>query len=64
MISKKAPAFLGTPPGEGGGGWGKGGVEKHDEDAGDGEDDFGEDAQDVRDGGQVHFWPPSGRLTG
>jgi hypothetical protein len=26
MISKKAPAFLGTPPGEGGGGWGKGGA--------------------------------------
>jgi hypothetical protein len=25
MISKKAPAFLGTPPGEGGGGGGKGG---------------------------------------
>ena len=24
MISKKAPAFLGTPPGEGGGGRGKG----------------------------------------
>ena len=24
MISKKAPAFLGTPPGEGGGGGGKG----------------------------------------
>jgi hypothetical protein len=24
MIAKKAPAFLGTPPGEGGGGWGKG----------------------------------------
>ena len=26
MISKKAPAFLGTPPGEGGGGGGKGGA--------------------------------------
>jgi hypothetical protein len=26
MISKKAPAFLGTPPGEGGGGRGKGGA--------------------------------------
>ncbi len=26
MISKKAPAFLGTLPGEGGGGRGKGGA--------------------------------------
>ena len=40
------------------------GVEKHDEDAGDGEDDFGENAVDVGDGGQAHCWPPSATLPG
>ena len=40
------------------GDWGESGVEKHDEDAGDREDDFRQDSKDVRDGGQVHFWPP------